>query len=244
VSRFNPHHDPDDVKNISPGDSVIDSITYIFDVVKGVLKIFFKKCKHLISNPYLIDRKGGTPMNDAEIIMLYLSRSETAITESKKHYGRLIQHIIRNILKNQQDVEECENDTYLSAWQSIPPNQPKSLKAYLSVIARNAACKRCEYLTAEKRNPEMLISLDELGDSVADDSGQDFTDDTLKEIINSFLATLKKDQRRVFLLRYWKFCSVQEIMNETGFSKSKVESMLFRTRNKLKKYLTERGYSS
>ena len=183
-------------------------------------------------------------MKDSEIVKLYLSRSETAITESKKRYSRLIQHIIRKIIRNPLDAEECENDTYLSAWQSIPPNQPKSLKAYLSVIARNTACKRYEYLTAEKRNPEMLISLDELGDCIADNSGQDFTDDVLKETINSFLETLKKDQRRVFLLRYWKFCSVQEIVDETGFSKSKIETMLFRTRNKLKKYLTERRISS
>ena len=183
-------------------------------------------------------------MKDSEIVALYLSRSESALTESKKHYGRLIQHIIRNIIKNQLDAEECENDTYLSAWQSIPPNQPKSLKAYLAVIARNTACRKWEYLNAEKRNPEMLISLDELGDSIADASSQEFSDEALKEVINAFLATLKKEQRKVFLLRYWRFCSVQEISHQTGFSKSKVESMLFRTRNKLKKYLTERGFTS
>ncbi len=183
-------------------------------------------------------------MKDSEIVELYLSRSEQALTESRKSYGRLIQHIIRKIIRNPLDAEECENDTYLSAWQSIPPNQPKSLKAYLAVIARNTACRKWEYLSAEKRNPEMLISLDELGDSIPDCSGTDFSDDELKEIINSFLATVKKDQRKVFLLRYWRFCSVQEISDRTGFSKSKVESMLFRTRNKLKKYLTERGFTS
>ena len=183
-------------------------------------------------------------MKDSEIVALYLSRSESALTESQKHYGRLIQHIIRKFLKNQLDVEECENDTYLSAWQSIPPNQPGNLKAYLAVIARNTACRKWEYLNAEKRNPEMLISLDELGDSIADDSAQDFSDEELKEVINSFLATLKKDSRTIFLLRYWRFCSVQEISDRTGFSKSKVESILFRTRNKLKKYLTERGFTS
>ncbi|MBR1555311.1 MAG: hypothetical protein IJ644_07975 [Oscillospiraceae bacterium] len=75
-------------------------------------------------------------MKDSEIVALYLSRSESALTESRNHYGRLIQHIIRNIIRNPEDAEECENDTYLSAWQSIPPNQPKSLKAYLAVIAR------------------------------------------------------------------------------------------------------------
>ncbi|MBR1529769.1 MAG: sigma-70 family RNA polymerase sigma factor [Oscillospiraceae bacterium] len=183
-------------------------------------------------------------MKDSEIVALYLSRSESALTESKKQYGRLIQHIIRNIIRNQLDAEECENDTYLSAWQSIPPNQPKSLKAYLAVIARNTACRKWEYLNAEKRNPEMLISLDELGDSIADDSGQDFSDQELKEVINQFLSTIKKDHRKVFLLRYWRFCSVQEISQRTGFSKAKVESILFRTRNKLRKYLIERGFTS
>ena len=183
-------------------------------------------------------------MKDSEIVALYLSRSESALTESRNHYGRLIQHIIRNIIRNPEDAEECENDTYLSAWQSIPPNQPKSLKAYLAVIARNTACRKWEYLNAEKRNPEMQISLDELGDSIADDSGQEFSDDALKEVINQFLGTLKKDQRKVFLLKYWQYCSVQEISQKTGFSKSKVESMLFRTRNKLRKYLQERGFTS
>ncbi|MBE6850431.1 MAG: RNA polymerase sigma factor [Ruminococcus sp.] len=182
-------------------------------------------------------------MTDASIIELYFSRSEEAIAGTKAQYGRLVRHIIAGILKSTQDVEECENDTYLCVWNTIPPNHPHSLKAYLAVIARNMALKRYEYLHAEKRNAEFSVSFEELAECICDNA-QDaqHSDSELRDTINGFLKTLKADHRRVFLLRYWQGCSIEEIMQQCGFSKSKTESMLFRTRHKLRKYLTERGY--
>lgn len=180
-------------------------------------------------------------MKDSEIVTLYLSRSEAAIEESRSRYGQLIRHVIGGILHNAQDIEECENDTYMGAWQSIPPNRPRNLKAYLARIARNSACKRLEYLTAGKRSPEVMLSLDELGDCIADGSADELSDARLAEAINGFLGSLTPDKRKVFLLRYWQCCSVREIMERTGYSKSKTESVLYRTRNQFKEYLKKEG---
>lgn len=180
-------------------------------------------------------------MKDSEIVTLYLSRSEAAIEESRSRYGALIRHVIGGILHNAQDIEECENDTYMGAWQSIPPNRPRNLKAYLTKIARNAACKRLEYLTAGKRSAEAVVSLDELGDVLADGTAEDVSDVRLSEAINGFLGTLTPEKRKIFLLRYWQCCSVKEIMARTGCSKSKIESVLYRTRNQFKEYLKKEG---
>ena len=180
-------------------------------------------------------------MTDKEIIALYLERSERAISETRAQYGGLVRHVIRCILSNALDIEECENDTYLGAWQSIPPNQPHSLGAYLSRIARNTACKRLEYLTAGKRSAA-LLPIEELAEVLADGRADNCTDAELSELINGFLASLKPDVRRVFLMRYWMSLSVREIGGRTGFSKSKIETMLHRTRNRLRDELRRKGY--
>lgn len=181
-------------------------------------------------------------MNDSEIIRLFHNRDESALTEIQSQYGALVRHILNGMLVNPQDVEECEQDVYLSLWHSIPPAYPHSLKAYLCKIARNLGCKKVEYLTASKRQPEMLLSLDELADSIADDSAGHFSDAELSDCINSFLSTLKPEQRKIFLLRYWRCMSVTEISEFTGFSHSKIETVLFRLRKKLKEYLIKRGF--
>ncbi len=182
-------------------------------------------------------------MKDADIISLYFARSEQAISCTREQYGKLIRHIIAGILKNQEDTDECENDTYFQAWNAIPPNRPQSLKAYLAVIARNLAYKRYAYLHAEKRNPEAAVSFEELAESLCSDTAANsYEDSELRETINAFLGTLKAEHRRIFLLRYWQACSIDEITQLCGFSKSKTESILFRTRRKLHTYLKERGY--
>lgn len=181
-------------------------------------------------------------MTDTEITALYLERSEQAIAESRSQYGSLIRFVIGGILHSSQDIEECENDTYLSAWQSIPPNHPRNLKAYLTRIARNTACKRAEYLSAAKRKPEAILSLDELAETLADGSAADGSDAALSAIINGFLASLKPEHRRVFLLRYWMGLSIAEIQKRTGFSKSKTEMMLHRMRIRLRDVLKKEGF--
>lgn len=189
------------------------------------------------------DIRKGDHMTDINLIELFFARSEDAISGAKAQYGRLVRHIISGFLKSTEDIDECENDTYLGAWNSIPPKRPDNLKAYLAVIARNTALRRYEYLHAEKRNAEYAVSFEELAECICDNA-QDaqHSDSELRETINDFLETLKADHRRVFLLRYWQGCSIEEITQQCGFSKSKTESMLFRTRNKLRNYLTERGY--
>lgn len=182
-------------------------------------------------------------MTDHEITELYWQRSEHAIHESQTKYGGLVRHVIGGILHSAEDIEECENDTYLSAWQSIPPNRPHNLKAYLAAIARNTAYNRAEYLSAAKRKPEALVSLDELAETLADTSVSGCGDDALSDMLNSFLGKLRPEQRRVFLLRYWAGLSIAEIMHRTGYSKSKTEMMLYRLRNKLRDELKRRGYS-
>lgn len=181
-------------------------------------------------------------MKDNEIISLYFARSEQAIESTRMQYGKLIRHIIMKILRNAEDTDECENDTYMSAWNTIPPKTPDNLRAYLAVIARNTAMKRYEYLHVEKRSVQMQVSFEELAECLCDDNAGQFVDTELREAINGFLGTLKPEQRRVFLLRYWQGCSIEEIMQSSGFSKSKTESMLFRVRNKMRKYLIEGGY--
>lgn len=178
-------------------------------------------------------------MEDGEIIELFFTRSENAVAETKSKYGGLIRVVAMNILKSKADAEECENDTYLGAWNAIPPQRPGSLAAFLAGIARNQALKKYRFITAEKRNPKVTVSLDELGDCVSGTEGV-YSDGALQKAINEFLGGLNEESRRVFMLRYWYFASIREITDKCGISKSKAESMLFRTRNKLRDFLKQR----
>ena len=182
-------------------------------------------------------------MQDTEIIRLYIERSQQAVTETRMRYGRTVRHIIGSILHDPLDAEECENDTYLAAWRSIPPNQPVSLKAYLACLARNTAVRRLDYNNAAKRKPEeAVLPFEELCESIADDRASGAADNQLGDAINGFLATLKPKHRRIFLLRYWQYLSVEEVAAETGCSVSNVSVILSRTRKKLKDYLRKEGF--
>lgn len=183
-------------------------------------------------------------MDDTDIINLFYNRIENAIFETKQKYGRLIISISFHILKNMSDAEECENDTYMGLWNLIPPNRPKSFKAYMLKIARNYALKRYEYNHAEKRDVSKNISYNDIIESLENitEDLNAFSETEITECINDFLENLKMNHRKVFICRYWYFMSVKEIMDECDMSKSKVESILFRTRNQLKKVLMERGY--
>lgn len=181
-------------------------------------------------------------MQDKDILELYNARDESAIPATRARCGALVRRILSGILHAPQDEEECENDTYLAAWNAIPPAQPESLPAYIAKLARNTACRRLEYMTAAKRNPEVLLSLDELGDCIGE-TPANRSDAELRETINGFLETLKPAHRKVFLLRYWQFLSVTEVAEQMGYSKSKTEAILHRTRSKLRQYLEERGYA-
>ncbi|MDY5576283.1 MAG: sigma-70 family RNA polymerase sigma factor [Lachnospiraceae bacterium] len=183
-------------------------------------------------------------MTDEEIISLYFSRSENAIHETAAKYGRLCTYVIKNILKDPADIDECVNDTYLGAWNSIPPSKPDVLSSYLCKIARNLALKKHEYLSAQKRNPEVLISLSELEECITDFNSSDirYSDKELSVLINRFLRSQKQEARVVFIRRYWFNDSIKDICQRYHMSKSKVESLLFRTRSKLRETLQQEGY--
>ncbi len=181
-------------------------------------------------------------MDDKRIIDLYLERNEEAIRRTKEKYGGAIRSVSYGILKNSQDAEECENDTYLGAWNSIPPERPKYLSAYLLKIARNLSVARLRGKLAEKRGGDSFIS--ELEDTFADNS-EDIRERTgneeLVRAIDSFLDTLKPTERQVFVCRYWRCDGIEKICGLFGFSESKVKTMLMRTRNKLREHLEKEG---
>ena len=182
-------------------------------------------------------------MEDSAIIELYWVRSEQAIRETERKYGKLFHQIANNILHNPADAEECVNDTYLGAWNAIPPARPFVLTAYLCRITRNLALKKYQQIHAARRNTDVTVSFDELEDCLADSGSadQNYANDQLADCINHFLETLDGESRQVFVRRYWYFDSVKEIMQRFRMSKSKVESMLFRTRHKLRVWIEEEG---
>ena len=182
-------------------------------------------------------------MDDSSIIELYWTRSEQAIRETELKYNKLFHQIASHILHDPADAEESVNDTYLGAWNAIPPARPRQLTAFLCRIARNLALKKYQQIHAARRNPAVAVSYEELEECLPDRRSIDRhdPDDRLADCINRFLDTLDQEPRQVFVRRYWYFDSVQEIMRRFRMSKSKVESMLFRTRHKLRIWIEEEG---
>ena len=183
-------------------------------------------------------------MNDNEIIGLYFSRAETAIGETDKKYGAYCRSVAFNILGSREDSEECVNDTYLKIWNAIPPKKPQHLGAFIARTARNCALDMRDRLSAAKRGGKNTASaFEELSECLP--SGTDVEkqadDDELTAILDRFLGSLGYEKRMIFMKRYWHFYSVPEIANEMHISESKVKTTLFRTREKLKKYLEKEG---
>lgn len=182
-------------------------------------------------------------MDDNRIIELYWERKEEAITETALSYGRLCTYIAKNILSSHEDCEECVNDTYLAVWNAIPDKRPGRFSAFISRITRNLALKKYEYLSAAKRNPAAAVSLEELGDCV---SGTDSVESEAEKrriagAIDQFLWRQREEKRNVFIRRYWYFDSIEAICQSTGFSQSKVKSMLHEMRRKLRAHLEREG---
>lgn len=183
-------------------------------------------------------------MEDEKIIELYFARSEAAISETARKYGAFFRCVSRNILRSEQDSEECVNDAYLKAWNSIPPQKPAKLQAYLARIVRNLSINRLKNLTAEKRGGgEYPLALAELEEciSAGDTVGRECDRAELSAALERFLRDLPEEKRRVFLRRYWYFVPVKEIALQCGMSESKVKSMLLRTRNQLREFLEREG---
>lgn len=185
-------------------------------------------------------------MTDEQIILLYWQRNEVAITETDSKYGRYFHYIAVNILFDDEDAKEMVNDTYVKAWNIIPPEKPNHLKAFLGRITRQLSINRLERNTAKKRGGcQYAVSLEELSQCIPDgDGGEDWEDTlALRDALNRFLHSLPAESRRVFIRRYWHLHSISQIAGDFGMSESKVKSLLMRTRGKLKAYLTKEGFS-
>ncbi|MBR6872824.1 MAG: RNA polymerase sigma factor [Ruminococcus sp.] len=183
-------------------------------------------------------------MTDSELTILFFSRDEKAVAEAKLLYGTYCKTVALNILRSEDDADECVADALLAAWQSIPPARPENLRTYLAKLTRNAAISRWRRTKAEKRGSGHIeLLLEELSDAAGSDNALDRIDDTLslREAFNSFLASLGEEQRRIFLRRYWYMHSISEIAGALGISESKVKVTLSRTRSKLKKLLEREG---
>lgn len=183
-------------------------------------------------------------MEDQGIIQLFFDRSEQAIEETDKKYGGLCFSIAYNVLDNREDSEESVSDTYLAAWNTIPPRRPNFLNAFLAKMTRHISIDRWRKRSAKKRGGgEIILALEELEDCVdAQRVESEFAKKELTRVLNQFLLSLPETERNVFLCRYWYLDSIQTISQVSGFSQSKVTSMLYRLRGKLRKILTEEGY--
>ncbi len=182
-------------------------------------------------------------MEDQEIINLFWNRNEAAIAQTDAKYGKLCFYIAGNILKSPEDCEECVSDTYLTAWNTIPPQRPQRFSLFLGRITRNLALKKFAYLTAAKRNSGAAASLEELEQCV---SGEKSVEDALesqriRKILNQFLEGLRREKRTVFLWRYWYFLPIEEIAGKAGYTQSKVKSMLYHMRQDLRIQLEKEG---
>ncbi len=183
-------------------------------------------------------------MDEKQIIDLYWTRSERAIEETARKYGKFCFQIAYNILANRQDSEECVNDTYLQTWNAIPPRRPNKLSAFLGKITRNLALKTYERYTAQKRGGgQVVLALEELAECIPDPRSleQQVSERVLADKLNLFLAGLSAESRKIFMRRYWQLCSVKEIAAVYGISESKVKMSLMRTRGKLRSFLEQEG---
>ena len=184
-------------------------------------------------------------MDDKELISLYYNRNEQAISETQRIFGKYLYTIAHNILGSVQDAEECVNDILMRLWNYIPPANPENVNAYFGSVARSVARTRYKMNHSLKRGGgETQLVLDELYDCcTAPDSVEQAIDrNALTDAVNAFLETCKPEHRIIFILRYWSVCSVDEIAENLGISKSKVTVTLMRTRQKLRKYLEQGGF--
>ena len=184
-------------------------------------------------------------MEDREIVALYWSRSETAIDETRLKYEPYLMKIAKNILKDSEDCRECVNDTYLRAWNSIPPHRPAVLSTYLGKITRQGAIDGVRKQHAARRGADSYAcALEELGDTVpgGETPEQQVAARELADSIGQFLWTLPPQTRHVFLWRYYYFDDIPTIANRSGMSRAKVKSLLYRTRQQLKTHLVREGF--
>ena len=177
-------------------------------------------------------------MEDHQIIELYFARDELAIEETAKRYGGVCMQVSMDILQDRMDAEECVSDTWLQTWRTIPPQRPTILKAFLCRITRNLSINRLRERKAKRRDRDMTLSLEELEGvlSIPEDKSEG-----LSELISEFLRSLDREDRLLFMGRYWHGQSVRELADRMGLSANAAAVRLHRIREELRDYLTERG---
>ena len=175
-------------------------------------------------------------MDDQQIIALYFDRNERAISETERQYGRYCMTISMNILAHEQDAEECVNDTWVRAWNAIPPTRPTSLKAWLGRVVRNLSLTRLR----ARRNRDTELSLDELADCVP---MKEEEADELPPLFDEFLGGLSQLDRKLFVGRYWYSLPVKELAACHGLTPHAATERLSRMRERLRAFLEERGYT-
>jgi RNA polymerase sigma-70 factor (ECF subfamily) len=183
-------------------------------------------------------------MDDSKIIDLYWERSESAISETSAKYSQYCNYISYNILYNREDAEECVNDTYLHAWNAMPPKRPDRLSTFLGKITRNLSLDRFRMYSAKKRRlSQTILALEELNECISSKESVEQTTDEiiLVEAINNYLLSLSDEKRKVFVRRYWYLSMISDISTEYEMSESKVKSILARARHGLKEHLEKEG---
>lgn len=185
-------------------------------------------------------------MEDDQIIDLYLCRDETALRHTSEKYGTRLRSLAMGILNDSQSAEECENDTYMETWNSIPPHEPRTyLYAFLARITRHISIDCCRKQRRLKRSAfisELSAEMEQCLPS-PDDVESRMDDIALKDALDRFIGSLPAEKRNVFLRRYWYLDSISAISGRFGLSESKVKTMLFRTRSQLRTYLEKGGYT-
>lgn len=184
-------------------------------------------------------------MDDQGIVELYWQRSEQAISETAAKYGMYCYAIACRILRNDEDAQEAVNDTYNEAWNAIPPHRPSVLSTFLGKITRRLSIDKFRHRNAAKRGGgEMPLVLDELRDCAASGESMEqvYEKKRLSRVVNAFVISLPETEQKVFLCRYWYMDSIEAICRQFAFSESKVKSMLYRTRAKLRKTLIKEGF--
>lgn len=185
-------------------------------------------------------------MEEHELVELYWQRDEAALAETERIYGRYLTKIARNILGDEEDSRECVNDVYLRAWDSIPPQRPARLSAYLGKLTRDRAIDRYRHDRRMKRRAgQYALSLEELSEclSAGDTTAGEVDLHVLAEALSAFLRTLPDQARDAFVCRYWAMDSLEEVARRCGMSVSKAKSLLYRTRLRLKEYLQQEGFA-
>lgn len=182
-------------------------------------------------------------MDDIDIIELFFQRSEKAVAETQKKYGEFIRAIAFNIMGRAEDASECENDTYLKLWNSIPPERPECFKAYLGKITRNSALSRYRFNNAAKRDCRTIVLLSELNDCIPSENSieNEFDSVFLSQVISDWLRSIDEESRNLFIRRYWYGESIKELAEKMNVSPSKLSSLMFTLRKKLKKELIRKG---